>query len=64
MNKHLLSIKALIFNNMKQKIKMKRYRVSLDEYKLLQELKLLGVTNKNELNLFLKDIFFEINGKN
>ena len=64
MNKHLLSIKALIFNNMKQKIKMKRYRVSLDEYKLLQDLKLLGVTNKKELNLFLKDIYFEINGKN
>ena len=64
MNKHLLSIKTLIFNNMKQKIKMKRYRVSLDEYKLLQDLKLLGVTNKKELNLFLKDIYFEINGKN
>ena len=64
MNKHLTSIKAFIFNKMKQKIIMNEYKVTIDEYKLLEELKLLGVTNKIELNLFLKDVYLEIKAKN
>ena len=64
MNKHLTSIKAFIFNKMKQKIIMNAYKVTIDEYKLLEELKLLGVTNKIELNLFLKDVYLEIKAKN
>ena len=43
---------------------MNAYKVTIDEYKLLEELKLLGVTNKIELNLFLKDVYLEIKAKN
>ena len=39
-------------------------KISLEEYKLLEELKSLGVTNKKELNILLKDIYFGIKGKN
>ena len=40
------------------------HKVSFEEYRLLKELKSLGVTNINELNLLLKDIYTEMKGKN
>lgn len=64
MKKRLLSIKIFLFRNMKNKMKMNSHIVSHEEYKLLEELKSLGVNNKKELNQLLKDIYFEITGKN
>ena len=49
---------------MKKHINTKIHNINQDEYKLLEELKSLGVTNKKELNLLLKDIYLEIKGKN
>lgn len=58
--KHLISDKIIFFNKIFKKNKM--YEVSYEEYKFLEELKSLGVTNKKELNLLLKDIFISIKG--
>ena len=63
-NKHMLSIKLIFFKYMKRGINMKIHKISLEEYKLLNELKSLGVSNKKELNLLLKDIYYEMRGKN
>ena len=49
---------------MNKRKKEKMHKVTLEEYKLLQELKSLGVSNKKELNRLLKDIYFEIKGNN
>ena len=62
--KRLIAIKALFFQNMQKRMKMKGYKVSLDDYKFLEELKALGVNNKKDLNLLLKDIYSEIKAKN
>ena len=64
LNKHILSIKLAFFQYMKRRIKMQIHKISMEEYKLLKELKSLGVTNKKELNLLLKDIYYEMKGKN
>ena len=64
LNKHILSIKLTFFQYMKRRIKMQIHKISMEEYKLLKELKSLGVTNKKELNLLLKDIYYEMKGKN
>ena len=62
--KHLIPIKRALFQYMKRKKKTKMHKVSFEEYRLLKELKSLGVTNINELNLLLKDIYTEMKGKN
>ena len=63
-HKHLIPIKRALFQYMKRKKKTKMHKVSFEEYRLLKELKSLGVTNINELNLLLKDIYTEMKGKN
>ena len=63
-HKHLIPIKRALFQYMKRKTKTKMHKVSFEEYRLLKELKSLGVTNINELNLLLKDIYTEMKGKN
>ena len=60
----LLSMKALFFQNLRIIMNNNASKISLEEYKLLEELKSLGVTNKKELNILLKDIYFGIKGKN
>ena len=62
--KRLVSVKALFFQNMKRRMKNQACEVSKGEYKLLEELKSLGVNNKNELNSLLKYIYFGLKGKN
>ena len=39
------------------------FRISYDEKQFLEELKGLGVTNKDELNYLIKEIFLSIKGK-
>jgi hypothetical protein len=60
----LLSMKTLFFQNLRIIMNNNASKISLEEYKLLEELKSLGVTNKKELNILLKDIYFGIKGKN
>jgi len=60
----LLSMKTLFFQNLRIIMNNNVNKISLEEYKLLEELKSLGVTNKKELNILLKDIYFGIKGKN
>ena len=60
----LLSMKTLLFQKMRIIMNNNASKISLEEYKLLEELKSLGVTNKKELNILLKDIYFGIKGKN
>ena len=60
----LLSMKNLFFQNLRLIMNNNASKISLEEYKLLEELKSLGVTNKKELNILLKDIYFGIKGKN
>jgi hypothetical protein len=62
--KHLLSNKIVFFKKIKNTKKNLMYEVSLEEYKFLEELKGLGVTNKKELNILLKDIYISIKGNN
>lgn len=64
MKKHLKPIKNSFIQYMNKRKKEKIHKVTLEEYKLLQELKSLGVSNKKELNRLLKDIYFEIKGNN
>lgn len=59
---HLMSLKVILFNNMKNIMKRNTYEISSEEYKLLEELKTLGVSNIKELNLLLKEIYLEIKG--
>lgn len=59
---HLLSKKIIFLKNLKMKNPELMYKVTLEEYKFLEELKALGVTNKNELNSLLKDIYMSIKG--
>jgi len=60
----LLSMKTLFFQNLRIIMNNNVSKISVEEYKLLEELKSLGVTNKKELNILLKDIYFGIKGKN
>lgn len=60
----LLSMKTLFFQNLRIIMNNNARKISLEEYKLLEELKSLGVTNKKELNILVKDIYFGIKGKN
>lgn len=60
--KHLFLDKIIFFKNMKLVGKRNLYEVTFEEYKFLEELKALGVTNKKELNLLMKDIFISIKG--
>ena len=60
----LVSMKTLFFHNLRLIMNNNASKISLEEYKLLEELKSLGVTNKKELNILLKDIYFGIKGKN
>lgn len=60
----LLSMKTLLFQNLRIIMNNNASKISLEEYKLLEELKSLGVTNKKELNILVKDIYFGIKGKN
>ena len=60
----LLSMKTLLFQNLRIIMNNNVNKISLEEYKLLEELKSLGVTNKKELNILVKDIYFGIKGKN
>ncbi len=62
--KNLLSDKIVFFKKIKNTKKIPMYEVSLEEYKFLEELKGLGVTNKKELNILLKDIYISIKGNN
>ena len=63
--KRIITSKKVFFMKiMKKHINTKIHNINQDEYKLLEELKSLGVTNKKELNLLLKDIYLEIKGKN
>ena len=64
MKKYLKPIKKSFIQYIKKRKKVEMYKVTLEEYKLLEELKSLGVNNKKDLNLLLKDIYFEIKGKN
>ena len=64
MKKHLLSDKIVFFKKIKNIKNIPMYEVSLEEYKFLEELKGLGVTNKKELNILLKDIYISIKGNN
>lgn len=64
LNKRISSSKLIFFQYMKRRIKKKIYKITMEDYKLLKELKSLGVTNKKELNLLLKDIYYEMKGKN
>ena len=64
MKKHLMTIRALFFQKMKNNMKFNSYKISLREYKLLEELKSLGVSNVKELNLLLNDIYSEIKANN
>lgn len=59
---HLLSKKIIFLKNIKIKKPELMYEVTLEEYKFLEDLKALGVTNKNELNSLLKDIYISIKG--
>ena len=60
--KYLISNKIIFFKQLCKKNNI--YEVSFEEYKFLEELKALGVTNKKELNLLLKDIYISIKGNN
>ena len=60
--KHLLLHKIIFFKNIQSARKGLLYEVTFEEYKFLEELKALGVTNKKELNLLMKDIFISIKG--
>ena len=64
MKKHLKPIKKSFIQYINKRKKVEMHKVTFEEYKLLEELKSLGVSNKKELNLLLKDIYFEIKGKN
>lgn len=59
---YLLSYKNLFFKKIKFLRNINMYEVSLEEYRFLEELKALGVTNKKELNSLLKDIYISIKG--
>ena len=59
---NLLSNKRIFFKNIKSTKSALMYEVSSEEYKFLEELKALGVTNKKELNSLLKDIYISIKG--
>ena len=59
---NLLSNKIIFFKNIKPTKPVSMYEVSFEEYKFLEELKALGVTNKKELNSLLKDIYISIKG--
>ena len=59
---YLLSYKNVFFKKIKSLRNINMYEVSLEEYKFLEELKSLGVTNKKELNSLLKDIYISIKG--
>lgn len=61
---NLLMNKIIFFKNIKIKRKTTLYEVSAQEYKFLEELKELGVTNIKELNSLLKDIYISIKGNN
>lgn len=61
--KHLLYDKMAFLKKIKM-TKIPMYEVSYEDYKFLEELKGLGVTNKKELNLLLKDIYISIKGNN
>lgn len=62
--KHLISKKIIFFKKLKSTRKNLMYEVTVEEYKFLEELKGLGVTNKKQLNLLLKDIYVSIKGNN
>ena len=59
---NLLSNKRIFLKNIKSTKSALMYEVSSEEYKFLEELKALGVTNKKELNSLLKDIYISIKG--
>ena len=59
---NLLSNKVIFFKNIKPTKPVSMHEVSFEEYKFLEELKALGVTNKKELNSLLKDIYISIKG--
>lgn len=61
-NKNLANSKKIFFKKIKETKKAVMYEVSFEEYKFLEELKGLGVTNTKELNSLLKDIFVSIKG--
>ena len=62
LKKNLINNKIIFFKKLKDSQKALMYEVSFKEYKFLEELKALGVTNKKELNFLLKDIYISIKG--
>ena len=60
MKKIILSSKISFFKKLKTLREIYIYEVSFEEFKFLEELKHLGVTNKKQLNILLEDIYMSV----